>query len=93
MQVIICQINQFTLNHKIYCLDEDTQKQSLVSTVSCDDVGHTIATYARNNKIQKVALGGAPEEYLERFVDDIYTVNQLAYNADNPLTIYIIKGE
>ena len=87
---IACLINQFELEHFIYRLEGD--KMELIQVVDTDDVGHTIATYSNNNNIENVVLSGGSREFLERFADDIYTVNALAYH-DNPIKVFFTNDE
>ena len=94
MQMIIfCCINQFSLNHPIYMVDSCTGNQTLLTVVDSNDLGHTIVTYSHDKKISEVVLSGASEAYLDRFIDDIYTINNLMYNGRNEIKVSIIEGE
>lgn len=89
MQVIFCQINEFDTLNTISVLNEDTGDCTVVDKVSDDNVGHTIVTYANNNQINRVIFGGASDTYLDRFVDDVYTIHSLMY-SNNDIEVYKI---
>ena len=92
MQITIyCLINEFELKHPIYIVGENVDEY--LESVSADDIGHTIAKYTYEKGIPNVTLGGASAHYLDRFVDDIYTVNALKYNANNEITVSIAENE
>lgn len=89
MRVIFCQINEFDTLNTISVINEDTGDCAVVDKVSDDDVGHTIVTYANNNQIHRVVFGGASDTYLDRFVDDVYTIYHLMY-SNNDIEVYKI---
>ena len=81
--MIFCQINEFDELNTISVVDESTGKIEVISKVSDDNIGHTIVTYANNNQIERIVFGGASDAYLDRFVDDVYTINHLVYGTNN----------
>ena len=91
--MIFCVIDEFIANCPIYMADKDLNKYTLLADVKGDDVGHTIVTLSKEKQISDVLLSGASEAYLERFVDDIYTINNLMYNGTHEIKVSIIKGE
>lgn len=94
MQVIYCLINEFELKQHICVMDKETGNKEFLESVEMDDIGHRVATYSKEKDIHEVVLMGHSATFLNRFVDDIYTVNALMYNANNPISISIItEGE
>lgn len=79
---IFCNINASQEKQNIYLVGEDGSLRHL-DAVAPDDVGHTVVRFALENKAEDVLLGGSSEAYLERFVDDIYTINALMYTNNN----------
>lgn len=85
---IFCNINAGQEKQNIYLVGEDGSLRHL-DAVAPDDVGHTVVRFALENKAEDVLLGGSSEAYLERFVDDIYTINTLMY-ANNNIKVHIL---
>ena len=94
MQVIYCLINEFELKQHICVMDKETGSKEFLESVDMDDIGHRVSTYTKEKGIHEVILMGNSEQFLDRFVDDIYTVNALMYNVTNPINVSIItEGE
>lgn len=90
MQIIFCQINEFDTLNSISVINEDTGDIEVINKVTDDNVGHTVVTHAHNNDIKRIVFGGASDTYLDRFVDDVYTINQLVYGTHDNIEVYKI---
>lgn len=91
MPVILCIINQFALNQQIYLVDKETKENKLIAEVKSDDVGHTIVTYSHENNLDEVILTGANNDYLNKFADDVYTINEMMYQGQSQLNVFILE--
>lgn len=91
--IIFCDINKFELQQPVYAINTDTNECLLLETTDMDNLGHVISRISYEQKIPHIVLGGGNENFLHKFVDDIYTVNALMYNSNNPIKISIIEGE
>lgn len=93
MLIIACIADQFTMNNMIELINTETGTIAPISEVFADDVGHTIATYAHEHNIYNIAFGGAPEAYLERFIDDVYVIYGLMYGTTDKFKFQILEGD
>ena len=93
MQVIYCLINEFELKQHICLMDKETGSKEFLESVEMDDIGHRVSTYSKERDVHEIVLMGNSAEFLDRFVDDIYTVNALMYNITNPIHISIMTDE
>lgn len=90
---IFCLINEFEFKHPIYLMNLETNSSEYLGEVAADDIGHTIAKHSYERNIPDVVIGGSSRSYLERFVDDVYTVNALMYNNNNEIRVSIVDYE
>ena len=86
---IFCNIDEYAKTHSIYVIDNG-QESKYLKSVECDDVGHTIVTYAKEYNTEEVLLGGASAEFLDRFVDDVYAINALMYANSRNIKVSIV---
>lgn len=86
---IICFVNLFKANARVYTLNEDDSEQVYIAEVPVDTMTHSLAEIGTVNNINKIILIGAPT-YSKELVPDILEYAKVKYN-NNDLIVEVME--
>lgn len=87
MQVIVSNINPFTIEQSVYIVNDDGSAKELPS-VELEHLAGAIASYAHVDNISRVHLFGI-EEFVKPLVDKIQEQHTYFFGYEGPLSIKI----
>jgi hypothetical protein len=88
MEKIICFINMFAAEAKVYRLDEDNN-QDLINTIPVEKLSAGLAIISANSKINHITLIGAPT-YADAIVPEIIEYAKTNFN-NNDLIVEVMR--
>lgn len=89
MEKLVCFINLFTSNARVYIVHEDTNEQTLVGEIPVDTLEEKLATYSHVTNINNIVLIGAPV-FAQELVPEIIQYAKIQYN-NNDLLVEVMK--
>lgn len=89
MEKLVCFINLFTSNARVYVVHEDTNMQTLVGEIPVDTLEEKLATYSHATNINNIVLIGAPT-FAQELVPEIIQYAKIQYN-NNDLLVEVMK--
>jgi hypothetical protein len=79
MTSIYCNINSYTLEHKIYLIDYDVAMQEIGSSVTAD-LDEKLLFLSQRYNVDNIKLQGIGANIL---AEQIYSLNNVKYNNNN----------
>lgn len=85
MTSIYCNINSYTLKHKIYLIDDDVAIREVGSSVT-SELDEKLLFFSQRHHVNNIKLEGVGASGL---AEQVYSLNNVKYNNNN-LTVEVL---